>query len=76
MRLEDGKTYLDGDGARVTIGGATRCNPEWCWSLAGYWYVRATGEALTYGKVGREWTHYVELRARLHIAAEAPPDAN
>lgn len=76
LKLEDGKTYLNGDGARVTIGGDTRIYPLWCWSIQGDWYVRATGERLTYGKLAGGWTHYVDARTWPHIVKEAPPDAD
>lgn len=48
MRLEIGKEYLNGYGESVTIGGPTRDNPEWVWSIQGNWYVKETGEFLWY----------------------------
>lgn len=69
MILEDGKQYRTGRGAVLIIGGTTRHYKDWCWSIQGNWYERATGRAIGYRKTnetrmeGRElvhvWEHYV-----------------
>jgi hypothetical protein len=74
--LEDGQCYVDGDGRAHTIGGETRDYPGWCWSTSGFWYVRATGERLTYGKLpSGQWGHYLDPRAAGRLV-EAPADAD
>jgi hypothetical protein len=70
MNLEDGNLYVDGHGTKVLIGGTCAAHPEWCWSIAGFWYVRATGEHLTYGKVDGAWCHYVNPQEMYHLSEE------
>jgi len=50
MRLQDDHTYADGWGNKRTIMGTTKDHPEWCWSLCGFWYERATGRHIGYDK--------------------------
>lgn len=64
LTLEIGKTYCDGNGMPVHIMGPTRDHPEWVWSNTGHWYVKATGERLTYYKDG---THAVTPRTSDHL---------
>lgn len=74
--LEDWKEYIDGDGQRHRIGGTVRTDLAWCWSLSGFWYVRATGQHLTYGTLpdNGEWGHYINPRERAWIVSEAPDE--
>lgn len=46
--LKDNTVYRDGRGTEVRVVGPTKNFPEYVWSIAGNWYVRATGQRLTY----------------------------
>ena len=48
MKIEVGKIYKDGWGSEFTIQGIVPANPEWVWSLQGFWFEAATGCRLTY----------------------------
>lgn len=73
IALDYGKAYVDGDGTVANIEGPTKANAAWCWSRQGFWYVKATGERLTYGRLapGGEWGHYVDARRSLWLVREA-----
>ena len=46
--LEIGKKYKDGWGIVQTIGGPTKVNPEWVWTIQGEWYRQSDGRKITY----------------------------
>lgn len=46
MQIEVGRTYFNGCGCKVTIGGVTRGYPHLLWSLQGDWYERDTGRRI------------------------------
>jgi hypothetical protein len=81
MEIKDGKEYRTGKGAVLTIGGTTREHKDWCWSIQGNWYERATGRAIGYRPTGetrmeggervRTWEHYVREPSGDDIVGEA-----
>jgi hypothetical protein len=48
IKLEDGVTYVDGYGAKHTIGGSTRRYPQYVYSHQGEWFDRETGRCVRY----------------------------
>lgn len=56
MKLEDGKTYLNGDGKEVRIMGTTKMFADYCWSVQGDWYERETGLYVSCRKDGSRVT--------------------
>lgn len=78
MKIEDGKKYRTGRGAVITIGGTTRYYKDWCWSIQGDWYERATGRRIGYRQTDRiipgtqdhEWEHYVRTPSGDDITEE------
>lgn len=48
--LEDNKTYRTNDGKKVRIGGTTKVDDNWVWSIGGDWYVRESGAAIWWTK--------------------------
>lgn len=59
VQLQDGRTYVDGYGARHKIMGTCKDHPAWCWSLQGAWFVRETGREVRYSAT---LGHYVSDR--------------
>ncbi len=55
MKLEDGKSYLRGDGSTETVGGATKDHPEFVWTIHGNWYVRETGRYIYWNNETGAW---------------------
>jgi hypothetical protein len=47
IRLEEGRTYMTGFGSRRTIMGAVKGQPDWVYSLDGFWYRRSDGRHIT-----------------------------
>ena len=43
MQIENGKSYLRGDGSQADIVGPTKAHPEYAYSRQGDWYEYATG---------------------------------
>lgn len=75
IALQDGKTYRARNGTEHRIMGPTRDYPDWCWSLTGWWFVRATGEHVSYRRIllkdGKEsGEHYIEHGSRLQLVEE------
>lgn len=46
--LEIGKTYTDGWGVSHTVGGITKVNPDWVWTIQGNWYRKSDGRRVGY----------------------------
>lgn len=55
MTLEDGKTYLRGDGSKETVGGTTKDHPEFVWTIQGNWYSRETGQYVSQNTQTGTW---------------------
>lgn len=48
IALEEGKQYLTENDGFATIAGQTPMYPDWVYSRQGDWYVRATGQFVSY----------------------------
>jgi len=51
--LEIGKQYKDGWGVVQTIGGITKVNPDWVWTIQGEWYRQSDGRKIDYPLVDK-----------------------
>lgn len=76
MKLENGKMYVARNGSEHVIGGDVRDFPEWCWSTSGWWFVRATGEHVSYRRVYSRpgepvsGEHFIDGESRLTLIKE------
>lgn len=76
--LKDGMTYRAKNGTQHTIGGTCKDHPEWCWSLSGWWFVRATGEHVNYRRIvrpdrdgGESGEHFIQTDAPLTLKVQS-----
>lgn len=46
--LRDGVEYVDGWGNSHCVMGPTKVNPEWVWTLGGFWFRRSDGRKINY----------------------------
>jgi len=46
--LEIGKKYTDGWGSIHEVGGVTKANPDWVWTIQGNWYRQSDGRRIAY----------------------------
>jgi hypothetical protein len=73
MKLEDGKTYVNGEGRHVKVMGRTRDHEHLVWSRCGDWYERETGRRILFhDSGGNPRTHHSPTWRDL--VAEAPPE--
>jgi hypothetical protein len=66
MKIEIGKAYKDGWGARHTIGGTTTVNPDWVYSLQGAWFRQSDGRFIAFALVDSTKPD----GSRRHVASE------
>lgn len=46
--IEIGKTYKDGWGAEHRVAGLVASNPEWVWTIGGFWFRKSDGRKIAY----------------------------